>query len=246
MSTVTLDHLLSRLLLPILCLALCAGCGDDAAGPDDARTGSSLQGTVVAFETGQTAIAHPPLATLGIPGVTVSVGTRSAVTDAAGNFSLADIAVGDQTVTFSRDAATGTYLMRDIEPGETFFLDQVQYSGGQIMTKHTGTWVGTADSHDPQSVSLIAVELVLNASGNSLTGTAAAEPETSLWTMAGTETGFTVDGTLSLVISESGCSADMTFEGTFVADTLSGTFLEVDPPAGCGPAETGTFRVVKQ
>ena len=233
-------------LLMVFCLSLAAACGDDDPGPDDSQTGASLQGTVVAFDAGQAAVVAAHLAAVGTPGVRVVIGSKSTETDAAGNFSLDDIVVGDQTVAFSRDDATGAYLMRDIEPGETFFLDQIQYSGGQIVTKHTGTWVGIADSHDPDSQNLIDVEMVIDASGNSLTGTAAAAPETGLWTLDGTETGFSVDGTLTLETSESDCSADMFIEGTFVADTLSGTFTEVDPPAGCGPPETGTFRVVKQ
>ena len=95
----------------------------------------------------------------------------------------------------------------------------------------------------------------LNESGNSLTGTASAQPETSAWTLDGTETGFAVEGTLTLVSSESGCTADMEFQGTFVADTLSGTFDEVfsesDPlPPECTEhyenPEHGTFSLEKQ
>jgi hypothetical protein len=246
MSASNRDRSRCGVLLLVFCLSLSAGCGDDDPGPDDSQTGASLQGTVVAFDAGQAAVVPALLAAVGTPGVRVAIGSKSTETDAAGNFSLDDIAVGDQTVAFSRDDATGAYLMRDIEPGETFFLDQIQYSGGQIVTKHTGTWVGTADSTDPESVGLIALEMVLNASGNSLTGSATAEPETSIYTVNGTETGFSVDGSFTVVSSDSQCTADVSFEGTFVADTLSGTFVEVDPPADCGPPETGTFRVVKQ
>jgi hypothetical protein len=64
--------------------------------------------------------------------------------------------------------------------------------------------------------------------------------------MSGTETGKKVDGAMTLVSSNSTCAAGATFTGTFVADTLSGTFVEVNPPAGCGSPESGTFRVVKQ
>ena len=246
MSTSNRDRSRYGVLLLAFCLSLSAACGDDDSGPDEGQTGASLQGTVVAFDAGQATVLPAFLAAVGTPGVTVAIGSKSAETDADGNFNLDHIAVGDQTVAFSLGDATGAYLMRDIEPGETFFLDQIQYSGGLVSTKHTGTWVGTADSHDPDSQALITVEMVLNASGNTLTGSATAEPEANVYTVDGTETGFAVDGSLDLVSSASQCSVDMDFWGTFVADTLSGTFLEVDPPSDCGPAETGTFRVVKQ
>ena len=64
--------------------------------------------------------------------------------------------------------------------------------------------------------------------------------------LSGTETGKTVDGEMTLVSSNSTCAAGATFTGTFVADTLNGTFVEVKPPAGCGSPESGTFRVVKE
>jgi hypothetical protein len=246
MNTSSRDRYRYGVLLLASCLVLATGCGDDDPGPDDGQTGASLQGTVVAFDAGQASVLPAVLAAAGTAGVRVTIGSKSTETDAAGNFRLEDIALGDQTVAFSLADAAGMYLMRDIEPGELFLLDQIQYSNGQIMTQHTGTWVGTADSADPESVGLIAVEMILNASGNSLTGSATAEPEANVYTVSGTETGFSVDGSLAVVSSGSPCSADMAFEGVFDADTLSGTFVEVDPPAGCGPPETGTFRVVKQ
>ena len=246
MSTSNRDRSRYGVLLLAFCLSLSAACGDDDSGPDEGQTGASLQGTVVAFDAGQATVLPAYLAAVGTPGVTVAIGSKSTETDAEGNFSLNHIAVGDQTVAFSLGDATGPYLMRDIDPGETFFLDQIQYSGGLVSTKHTGTWVGTADSNDPDSQALITVEMVLNASGNTLTGSATAEPEANVYTVDGTETGFAVDGSLNLVSSASECSADMDFWGTFVADTLTGTFTELDPPSDCGPPETGTFRVVKQ
>jgi hypothetical protein len=239
-------HPWCRVLLLGTCLPLIAACGDDDSGPDDEQTGASLQGTVIAFEAGQAAVVPARIAAVGTPGVRVSIGSKSVETSIAGNFIISDIAIGDQEVTFSKDDASGIYLLSDIEPGEAFLLDQVQYSGGQVMTKHTGTWVGTADSNDPDSQALIDVELVIGGSGNSITGTANASPETGTWTLDGTETGFDMEGTLTLVVSESACSADMWIEGTFLADTLTGTFTEVNPPAGCGPVESGPFRLVKQ
>ena len=235
-----------RAFLLFTCLSLVTACGDDDTSPEDEQTGASLQGTVIAFDAGQAVVLQGRLAAFGTPGVRVSIGSKSVETDASGAFNINHIAVGDQSVTFSKDEATGVYLLRDIDPGEAFLLDQVQYSGGQVMTKHTGTWVGTADSNDPDSQALIDVEMVIGGSGNSLTGTANASPETGTWTLDGTETGFAMEGTLTLVVSESDCSADMWIEGTFVADTLTGTFTEVDPPAGCGPVESGPFRLVKQ
>jgi hypothetical protein len=51
---------------------------------------------------------------------------------------------------------------------------------------------------------------------------------------------------MTVVSTGSLCASGVTFAGTFAADTLSGTFVEVNPPAGCGPPENGIFRVVKQ
>ena len=228
-----------------------SGCGgDDDGGPQDDQTGATLQGTVTAFDAGQGARVSPAaasLASLAVPGVTVAIGSKSRVTDALGSFSFTDIPLGDRPVTLSKDGAMGTYLLADIESGEAFLLDEIQYSGGQVATKHTGTWVGTGGSSDPGSAGQIALTMVLEANGNSLTGTASVEPpDNTVWSIIGTETGSAVSGTMSVTSSDSECAAGVEFEGTFSGSTLSGTFVEVNPPAGCGTPESGTFEVEKQ
>ena len=219
------------------------GCGDDN-GPEDEQTGTTLQGTVTAFQAQVVAGGFELAAT---EGVVVSIGSRSTETDANGSFTLRDFAVGTQNVLFSRDGGSGTYVLSEIERGDSFLLDQVEVSGGQVSTQHTGTWIGTGGSTDPGSQGQVALTMIISQNGNALTGTASiGEPDNSSWNISGTETGHSVDGILTVTSTNSQCAADGDFEGTFVADTLSGTFIEVDPPAGCGTPEPGIFRVVKQ
>jgi hypothetical protein len=116
-----------------------------------------------------------------------------------------------------------------------------------VSTAHTGTWVGTGGSDDPGSQGQIALTIVLQANGNVLSGTASiGAPDNTTWSLSGIEDGTGVTGSMSVVSTESECAAGGDFTGAFDADTLSATFIEVDPPAGCGPPETGSFRVVKQ
>ena len=219
------------------------GCGDDN-GPEDEQTGTTLQGTVTAFQAQVVAGGFELAAT---EGVVVSIGSRSTETDANGSFTLRDFAVGTQNVLFSRDGGSGTYVLSEIERGDSFLLDQVEVSGGQVSTQHTGTWIGTGGSTDPGSQGQVALTMIISQNGNALTGTASiGEPDNSSWNISGTETGHSVDGILTVTSTNSQCAAAGDFEGTFVADTLSGTFIEVDPPAGCGTPEPGIFRVVKQ
>jgi hypothetical protein len=230
----------------LLTLLVCIGCGDDN-GPEDEQTGTTLQGTVTAFQAQVVAGGFELAAT---EGVTVAIGSKSTETDANGGFTLRDFGVGTQNVLFSRDGGSGTYVLSEIERGESFLLDQIQFSGGQITTQHTGTWVGTGGSTDSTSQGQVALTMIISQNGNALTGTASiGEPDNSSWNISGTETGHSVDGHLTVTSTNSQCASDGDFEGTFVADTLSGTFIEVDPPTepeDCGPAEPGIFRVVKQ
>lgn len=226
-----------------LALLVVFGCGDDN-GPDDEQTGTTLQGTVTAF---QAQIVAGGFALAATEGVLVSIGSKSTETDANGGFTLRDFGVGTQNVLFSRDGGSGTYVLSEIERGDIFLLDQIQYSGGQITTQHTGTWVGTGGSTEPGSQGQVALTMIISQNGNALTGTASiGEPDNTSWNISGTETGHAVDGVLTVTSTNSQCAAAADIEGTFVADTLSGTFIEVDPPAGCGTPEPGIFRVVKQ
>lgn len=221
-------------------------CGSDDTGPED-ETGATLLGTVTMFEA---QVVGGGFALAATEGVTVAIGSKSTETDANGDFVLDNIPLGNLQVQFSKDQLLGLYSLFDVESGETFMLDEVQYSNGQISTKHTGTWVGTGGSSDPSSAGQIALTMILQANGNSLTGTASVvPPDASVWDVEGSETGQTVSGEFKLVTSNSECASDGEFDGVFDADTLRGTFVEVhtaDQDALCGPVENGTFRVVKQ
>lgn len=211
-------------------------CGDGGTGAEEEKTGAVLQGQVVKLGgSSETA------------GVEISIGAKSVKTGSNGSFSIPDIPLGQNTVTFSGSGITGPYSLSGVETGTIFRLDEVEVAQGQVTTKHTGTWVGTAGSSEPGSEGQIAFTLIIQANGNALTGTGSvAPPDNSVWSMSGKETGMTVDGEMTLVSSNSECAAGATFNGSFVADTLSGTFTEVNPPAGCGAPESGLFRVVKQ
>ena len=232
----------------VLCsLLILYGCGDDGTGPGEEQTGAMLQGTVTVFDAPASAVGLARLGSVVTPGVLVSIGTKETETDASGDFALYDIPLGSQIVRLSKDGAVGTYTLVGIVSGATFTLDQIQYSGGQVSTAHTGTWVGTGGSTDPGSQGQIALTMILEANGNSLTGTASiGSPDNSVWSISGKETGTSVDGAMTVVSTDSPCASGGTFVGTFSADTLNATFVEVDPPAGCGPPENGIFRVVKQ
>jgi hypothetical protein len=212
------------------------GCGDGGTGSEEEKTGATLQGQVVLLggssQTGD---------------IKVSIGNKSTRTSGNGSFSLNHIPVGDQPVTFTGSGITGPYNLSGVELGSSFVMDEVQVNLGQVTTKHTGTWIGTAGSDDPGSQGQIAFTLIIQANGNKLTGTASVvPPDSSIWSMSGKETGTAVDGEMTLVSSNSDCATGGTFTGIFTADTLKGDFVEVDPPAHCGPPESGTFHVVKQ
>lgn len=243
METQKVRRIRCRALALPLALLLWSGCGDDN-GPDDEQTGTTLQGTVTAF---QAQIVAGGFALAATEGVLVSIGSQSTETDANGGFTLRNFGVGTQNVLFTRDGGGGTYVLSEIERGDAFALDQVEISGGQVSTQHTGTWVGTGGSTDPGSHGQVALTMIIAQNGNALTGTASiGEPDNSSWNISGTETGHTANGHLTVTSTNSECASDGDFTGTFVADTLSGTFIEVDPPAGCGTPEPGIFRVVKQ
>ena len=225
-----------------LALALCVGCGDDN-GPEEEQTGTSIQGTVTAF---QAQVVNGGFALASIEGVTVTIGSKSTETDGNGDYLLRDFPIGTQNVQFSRDGGTGILVLSEIERGDAFAFE-VEVNGGQVSTQHTGTWVGTGGSTDPGSQGQVALTMIIAQNGNALTGTASiGDPDNTSWNISGTETGHSADGHLTVTSTNSQCAAGVDFEGTFVADTLSGTFIEVDPPAGCGTPEPGSFRVVKQ
>ena len=223
-------------------LGIVAACGDDGS-PEDEQTGTVLQGTVTSFE--------PQVVTGGFglfstEGVTVSIGSLSTETDANGNFTLRNFGLGNQNLLFSLDSSTGTFVLSYVERGESIYLNEVQFSGGNISTEHTGTWVGTGG---PAGVALT---MVIAHNGNALSGTASiAGADSTIWTIDGKETGAAAKGTMDVVTTASECASGVEFDGTFSGDTLKGTYLEVytaDYPTGdeCDTPETGDFTVVKQ
>jgi hypothetical protein len=240
-------HTRHRAPAALLALLICFGCGGDDSGPDDEQTGTTLQGTVTSF---QAQVVGGGFGLAGTPGVTVAIGGKSTQTDAAGNYLLRDFPIGTQNVLFSRDGGSGTYVLTGIDRGDTFLLNEVVVSGGNVSSQHTGTWVGTGGSTDSTSQGQVALTMIIAQNGNELTGTASIPaPDNTSWNISGTETGHTVDdGEMHVTTTNSGCAAGADFEGTFVADTLSGTFTEIEAevPDGCGPPESGIFRVVKQ
>jgi len=235
--------------LVVLCSLLALyGCGDDATGSNGDESGATFQGTVTVFDVPASAAGSARLASVAVPGVNVSIGGKDTVTDANGDFIIRNFAISSSLIaSFAKDTAIGNFTVVGFVNGATFTMDQVQYSNGQVSTAHTGTWVGTGGSTDPGSQGQIALTMILEANGNALTGTASiGSPDNSVWSISGYETGTTVDGSMAVVSTDSPCASGGTFTGTFTADTLSGSFIEVNPPAGCGAPESGIFRVVKQ
>jgi hypothetical protein len=234
-----------------------AGCGDNGTGAEEDQTGATLQGQIIQFGAAANqdvalwvaGSAGPVLQAAFAPvsGVTVTVGNKSTETDGNGYFTITNMPLGNPTAVFSGSGITGPYTVNRVEENANFQMNGVQVINGTVMTEHTGTWIGTAGSTDPGSQGQIAFTLIIAANGNALSGSGSvAPPDNSIWSMSGIENGTSVDGEMTLVSSNSSCAAGATFTGTFSADTLSGTFLEVSPPAGCGSPESGTFRVVKQ
>ncbi|MGD2122137.1 MAG: hypothetical protein PVJ76_10360 [Gemmatimonadota bacterium] len=213
-----------------------SACGDGGSGPEEVKTNAVLMGQVVLLgssdQTGD---------------IKISIGNKSTRTKSDGTFSINHIPIGENTATFSGSGIMGPYSLTGIEQGTVVNLEETQVAPGQVTTKHTGTWVGTAGSTEPGSQGQITFTMVIEANGNALTGIGQlAPPDSSTWEIEGKETGTTVDGEMRLLFSYSECATGGEFTGTFAGDTLSGTFIEVDPPAECGTPESGTFKVVKQ
>ena len=231
-----------------MAVLLMSACGDDDNGPDDEQTGTVLQGTVIEF---QAQVVPGGFTLAATEGVRVSIGSKSTETDANGDFTLRDFAVGTQSVDFSRDGGGGSLLLTRVDPGDEYdFLFSI--NGGNVSTQHTGTWVGQGGSDESAAVT---ITMIIAQNGNALSGTASIPlPDNTSWNISGTETGFSVDdGTFTVTTTNSFCASDGEFEGTFTADTLVATFDEVRGPdwtaeqeEECGPVESGGFTLIKQ
>lgn len=235
------------------------GCSDGGTGSEDEQTGATLRGQIVLFGAAAVFELGPDpasakgagdpflLALAPTNNVDVSIGDRKTTTDATGSFLINDIPLGDNSVSFSGSGISADYLLGGVEVGTTILLDSIRVNGGEVKTKHTGTWVGTAGSTEPGSQGQIVFTLIIEANGNDLSGTASIPaPDSSEWSMTGKETGLEVEGEMTLESTKSSCATGGEFVGTFLADTLTGTFVEVNPPTACGSPESGIFRVVKQ
>ena len=231
-----------------MAVLLMSGCGDDDNGPDDEQTGTVLQGTVIEF---QAQVVPGGFTLAATEGVRVSIGSKSTETDANGDFTIRDFAVGTQSVDFLRDGGGGTLVLTQVDPGDEYdFLFSI--NGGNVSTQHTGTWVGQGGSDESAAVT---ITMIIAQNGNALSGTASIPlPDNTSWNISGTETGFSVDdGTFTVTTTNSFCASDGEFEGTFTADTLVATFDEVRGPdwtaeqeEECGPVESGGFTLIKQ
>jgi len=233
----------------LLTALACLACGDDN-GPEEQQTGTVLTATVTSFQAQAVPGGFGLAAT---EGVRVEIGSKAGVTDSDGQVTLRAFPLGNQNVDFSRDASSATLLLTDVEAGDSYdFLFSI--NGPNVSTQHTGTWVGEGGSTDPSSQGFVTITMIIAQNGNALSGTASIPPpDATTWTISGKETGQSVDGTFTVVTSNSECASDGSFQGAFTADTLSATFVEVRPSDwtqaqidACGPVESGQFRLVKQ
>ena len=247
----------SKVSWAVVTILVWSGCGDGGTGPEEVQTGATLQGQVILLSAQANHDGGPIFVGSGgssalagfapISDVKVTIGGRSTRTDGNGSFILPNIPLGDQMVVFSGSGITSGYSLDGIVQDETYLLNEVQLGPGSVKTEHTGTWVGTGGSSEAGSQGQIAFTVVIEVNGNSLSGTGqVGSPDNTIWSMTGKETGLSVEGELVLVSSNSTCATGATYTGTFLADTLSADFVEVNPPAGCGVPESGTFTVVKQ
>jgi hypothetical protein len=230
------------LLVALACLA----CGDDN-GPEEEQTGTVLQGTVTDF---QAQVVPGGFALASTEGVQVSIGSKSTETDADGNFTLRNFQIGNQNVDFLLGQDAARLVLTDVEPGDEYEF-QFSINGGTVSTQHTGTWVGQGGSDEGPDVT---ITMIIAQNGNQLGGTASIPPpDNTSWNISGTETGHSVTGIFTVTTTNSFCASDGEFQGTFTADTLNATFVEVRPDdwtseqeAECGPVETGAFSLEKQ
>lgn len=219
--------------VPFLLVPLLMTC-DDGTGPEE-QTGATIQGTVVQFDAS------------AVSGVKVKVGEKSTKTDGSGNFSVRNVPLGDPVMDLSKDGSSGSYRVVDVSQGESFVFRGIQVSGGQVKTEHTGTWVGKGGSTDPSSQGLVPFTMVIQANKNVLEGTAfIPPPDSTTWSFEGSENGINAKGNFKVLSTLSECATGGTFEAVFTADTLEGSFAEINPPDTCGPPEEGVFRVVKR
>jgi len=214
------------------------GCGSSSSngGENGDETGSTLTGDVTSFTASlatekksffaQIKDFFSSIAYAAASGVTVTVGNVSAITDASGNFTLENIATGDQTVTFTEGSSSATYSLDGVAAGETFTLHEINVDGTTVSTAHTGTWTGTM-TMDIFTGTPVEVDftLTITAGGNSISGGMVIDEGGlgEIGTFSGTETGTILDARWTLTSPDSeGCLLSGPLTGTFDGNTLTG------------------------
>jgi len=239
-----------------------AGCGSssstggDSGGSGDnadagGASGSTLSGTVVTFTAALGAERKSlyaqikdfllPAASAQTSDVTVTVGDAAVTTDSHGSFTITDVPVGNQTVTFAQGSSTATYALADIVADETFTLNDINVDGTAVSTAHTGTWTGTMimDSFTGSPVE-VELTLIITAGGNSISGDMFIDEEgfDEVGTFSGTETGTVLDARWTNTAPDAeGCILAGPLTGTFDGDTLTGNEPIDESTCGVEPGD---------
>jgi hypothetical protein len=250
------------IVLTIVLLASACG-GSSGGGGGGGGTGATLTGTVQEFTAAletekKTLFARIkdfllPKSFAAVGGVTVSIGNQSTTTDGSGSFTLNDIPVGDQTVTFTQNSASATYSLMDVLAGETFTLNNVDVDGSTVSTAHTGTWTGTMTmdifTGTPQEVDFT---LTITAGGNSISGGMNVDEDGlgEVGTFSGTENGTTLNARWVIPHDGEGCRLAGPLTGTFDGDTLTGNEPIDESSCGLEPGDddpdSHPFTLTKQ
>jgi hypothetical protein len=225
----------------------CGGDGSDSSS-NIIETGATLQGNIKSVTTTSIQIAD-------VGDIKVSIGDLETTTDEEGNFMIENIPTGDQAIQFEGNGVSTFYDLIDIEEQETFVLRDLEIDDDVVVTEHTGIWTGTAGSTELGSHGQLGFTMEIKPNSNGITGLAClleGAPDTSKWTMVGSDTGTKIKGAFLLEFSDSECARGGTFKGTFSGNTVSGTFKEVIPPdeeeektIECGKEEEGIFNLEK-
>lgn len=240
----------SKLLMLIGVFFVFVGCGSDGgeSGSGSVETGATLQGNIKSVTTTSIQIAD-------VGDITVSIGDLETTTDEEGNFMIENIPTGDQTIQLEGKGVSTFYDLIDIEEQETLVLRDLEIEDDEVITEHTGIWTGTAGSTELGSHGQLGFTMEIKPNSNGITGLAClleGAPDTSKWTLAGSDTGIKIKGAFLLEFSDSECARGGTFKGTFSRNTVSGSFKEVIPPdeeegktIECGKEEEGIFNLEK-
>jgi len=222
MSRITLSGVF---LVAALSVSACGSSGSSNGGID---SGATLQGDVNTFTASLNVEKKSFFVQIkdfllsstfaAVSDVTVAVGDQTTTTDAAGDFTLSNIDTGNQTVTFTQGANSATYSLDGVDVGDTFTLNDVNIDGTEVSTELTGTWTGTIDLGDQ----LYGLTMVINANGNSLSGTMVVDEDDERGTFSGTENGNVLVDASWESTELGGCMLSGPLTGTFSGDTLEG------------------------